>query len=145
MENANAQLRLTGIEILAKTIVQQKPEYNLSIFHFNFKVENKVNKDRKVNITFCEFTIFDESKGNTLANFNIAVIFEIANFDEVIKQTGDHIYEIPDELDMTLKSVAISTCRGIIYSECRGTYLHNAFLPIINPFSLLSDKKEEGK
>jgi hypothetical protein len=35
------------------------------------------------------------------------------------------------DIENLLKSIAISTMRGIIFSDLRGTILHNAILPLV--------------
>ena len=45
-------------------------------------------------------------------------------------------FELPDGLADILNSVALSTARGIMFSEFKGTLLHHAFLPIVDVKSL---------
>lgn len=72
-----------------------------------------------------------------LAFFKTALVFEIFEFDEIFKNVGEDKYDIPVGLEILLKSAGISTTRGIIYSEVRGTYLHGAVLPLIDMATLI--------
>ena len=47
--------------------------------------------------------------------------------------------ELPTDIIVTINSISISTIRGIMFSTFKGTYLHNAFLPIIDPKSFNSE------
>ena len=67
-----------------------------------------------------------------LAEIKVACLFNIKNFNDVIKRNEESdVYHIPKELELIIRPVAISTTRGIIYSEFRGTYLANAIMPIV--------------
>jgi len=61
----------------------------------------------------------------------------IENFEEKIKLNDERKYVIPTAFEMFMRSVSISTTRGIVYAELRGTYLHNAIMPVF-----LIDKME---
>ena len=50
---------------------------------------------------------------------------------------------ISEPLDIfisTLNSISISTTRGMMFSAFRGTFLHNAILPLIDPAFKEEDK-----
>jgi hypothetical protein len=60
-------------------------------------------------------------------------IYEILNFVDVIKISTDGKLDIPQALIEVLNSISISTTRGVMFSTFKGTFLHNAVLPIIDP------------
>jgi hypothetical protein len=68
-----------------------------------------------------------------LGSFGAACSFEIENFEEIFIKTSVNAYNIPNDVMVTLISLSISTLRGIMFDQLRGTYLHNAFLPILDP------------
>ncbi len=67
-----------------------------------------------------------------LATFNVVYNFEVPDFKEYnVVQLENGLFHVPVALDEMLRQVSISTTRGIIYSEIRGTYLHGAIMPIV--------------
>jgi hypothetical protein len=48
--------------------------------------------------------------------------------------------KLPSDIIIAMNSISISTIRGIMFSTFKGTYLHNAFLPVIDPKSFNVDK-----
>ena len=60
------------------------------------------------------------------------------NFDDYFtKNEKENKYEVPEELEIVLKSAGISTSRGIIFSELEGTYLQGIILPLVDIASLV--------
>ena len=41
--------------------------------------------------------------------------------------------DLPKQFVTTLNSISLSTTRGIMYDQFRGTFLHRAILPILDP------------
>lgn len=110
-------------------------------YNFNIRVETKVNPSQKVILVFVYVIVSDmEREGMKLAKIDILNVFEIANFENVISNPALTEFIIPDELETSLKTVSISTARGILWSELKGTYLHNAVMPVV----YLQDFKEES-
>jgi hypothetical protein len=64
---------------------------------------------------------------------SVSCIFEIANFEDVIKLEADGKVNIPQSLIETFNIISISTTRGVMFSTFKGTFLHGAVLPIIDP------------
>ena len=78
-----------------------------------------------------DIKIRERDKELIIASISTGCGFEIDNFDEVILKQEDNRYFIPSEVDALLKSVSVSTARGVMFSEFRGTYLFNLILPVI--------------
>ena len=53
------------------------------------------------------------------------------------------LVDLPQEFITLLNSIALSTTRGVMFSQFRGTVLHNAILPIIAPAKF--EKKAQNK
>ena len=47
--------------------------------------------------------------------------------------TEDKKFNLSDSFILTINSVAISTTRGLMFSSFKGTFLHEAILPLIDP------------
>lgn len=63
------------------------------------------------------------------------------NFNEVIHADAEGIVTLPQDLADILNSISISTTRGLMFSAFKETFLHNAFLPIIDPKQFSQLKK----
>jgi hypothetical protein len=68
-----------------------------------------------------------------LGSLSVSCIFEILNFEDVIKVEADGKVNIPQRLIETLNIISVSTTRGVMFSTFKGTFLHGAVLPIIDP------------
>lgn len=65
--------------------------------------------------------------------------YSIEDFDAVIKKNKSGKSDIPEGLKVTLNSISISTARGMLFSAFRGTALHDAILPVIDPKVYITD------
>lgn len=65
-------------------------------------------------------------------NFQKFYVPELETLNDYYDKETNSVF-LPEPLILTLNSISISTLRGIIYSEFRGTFLQNATLPIIDP------------
>jgi hypothetical protein len=151
MRDSSVLLKFKGIELLLKEM-QQRPDNGIisGEFNFNIKADSKVNEIEKLIIVFVSIVINDRNIGTEFGRLNVACAFEVENFETSIVKVKENLFRIPDDADALVKSVAISTTRGIMYSEFRGTYLFNAILPIIIinppiPASLKTKKKAVKK
>jgi hypothetical protein len=137
MNEDNVQIKFANIEILSKTVNYISTE-KLFQFYYEVSVDSKVRTDKKLILVLVKINLYHLDK-RLLANFVVAYTFEITDFDTHIIQVEGGLYHIPDALDEMFKQVSISTTRGIIYSELRGTYLHSAIMPIAFPSHLVDE------
>ncbi len=70
------------------------------------------------------------------ANFEQEYHFQVENLPELITAHDGHQL-IDPRLVTTLISIAISTARGIVWAQTKGTFLEGFVLPIINPAKLV--------
>jgi len=127
-------LKFTSIELVSKFLYTPpilNPEAPIS-FNFNFNVDIKVDVEKKMAVVISEISINEITHGTKLANFKTACLFEVADFEKIFVKAGENTFDIPVDLEIILKSAGISTTRGVIFSELRGTYLHGAILPLID-------------
>lgn len=133
-------IRLHGIELISSSFIQN-PESSLARainFNFNINVENRIDAVRKLIVSFVKVEIREVGKDLILASFSVAVGVEVVEFEKMLVMP-DNTFFIPPQLDSIVKTISISTTRGIIYSELRGTYLHLAHLPIVfNPMPIVN-------
>ena len=61
----------------------------------------------------------------------MACLLQVDEFDNKILLNESKLYVIPPQLETIIRTVSVSTARGILYSELRGMYLHNVILPVV--------------
>jgi hypothetical protein len=128
-------LKIAGIELIEYSIKQPfevLPEQFES--RYNVNIEHKVDKQSNRIICIMTFEVIAEESSLNLANAKIGCIFDIVDMNQFIENDAIHI---PDQLIVTLNSISLSTCRGVMFGLFRGTYLHNTILPIIDPKSFI--------
>ncbi len=64
------------------------------------------------------------------------LIFEIEGFDNFIKDDEE---QLPSESIVAMNSILISAMRGLLFATFKGTHLHNAFQPILDPKAFTSE------
>lgn len=126
-------IQLNKIDLIEKHLFRPSGETENS-FSFDVRVQSILDGANKSIVTYVEVNIKKEKTTNELAKFLIAVSFLVENFKRAFpatkdKDTGGDV--IIADLDNALKNIAISTARGIIFSELRGTFLQQATLPLI--------------
>ena len=105
---------------------------NSSTFAFDINVQNEVDYTSKgINVIVKVEAKTEESK-NIIASVIVGCIFGILNFDEVIKADAAGKFQIPRSLNESLNAISVATTRGIMFASFKGTFMHNAILPIID-------------
>ena len=101
----------------------------------------KIQTDIKCVLILVEVNIANKSNSKILGGVTVVYYFEVSDFDKLIILNDQGLYVIPPDFLNTVQPACISTTRGIIYSEFRGTFLQNAIMPIIH----MQDMKPEIK
>jgi hypothetical protein len=139
-EKKQIGFKLLAIELLDFSLnFQEKAIIPFKTYHFNLRVEQRIIEDKKMVIVTLHVAVLHEDQETILATVRASCIFEIFNF-EALERNVDGNISLPEQTNISLNSITISTMRGIMFSLFRGTYLHNAFLPIVDPTSLKIDK-----
>lgn len=127
--------QLKGIELIEACLNHPKQAAtDLKVFHFDMKLEHKLNFENKLIIVIIYIDLFNEKRDLKLGSLTSSCIFEILNFTDFIDIKTNNI-SLPDDFLVTINSITISTARGIMFNQFKGTFLHNAFLPIVDPKS----------
>jgi len=120
--NKEIKFQITNIDLLEATLnPQNKSLEENQVFNYDINLENKQE-------------IFGKYKAGC--------VFQIENLENFKSKEDENKLDLPNNLIVTLNSVSISTIRGMMANFYRGTSLHNAILPIINPASF---SKESAK
>jgi hypothetical protein len=124
--------QLASLDLLeSKMYFPSKSPGEIKKFNFKVQAKNYFKKDKKSVVVFVDASITSENTANKMAVVKVGYVYDIKNFDEFINQKNGKT-AFPADFQKLIKIVSISTTRGIIYSQFRGTFLHEAILPIID-------------
>jgi hypothetical protein len=133
-EDFKIEMKLKGIEMLNGSLqLPSNQDLNITNFNFNINIESKADAPNKIVFVIVNIEIKNEVQSVILGSISVSCIYEILNFVDVIKISTDGKLDIPQALIEVLNSISISTTRGVMFSTFKGTFLHNAVLPIIDP------------
>ncbi len=135
IEDTLLSYRLKTIEIIEeKMVCSPIPPDQIKEFHFSINIRHKIKKEDKVIIVIVEVEVKSSDENVTYGSIKTANIFEIKSLDPFMnKNTG--AIKFPVSFETNLNSISVSTIRGIMFSHFKGTYLHQAILPVIHPSS----------
>lgn len=140
-DKINFTFQLKKIELLEFALNQLAlPISEQTTFHFDINLEQQIILEKNLVIAIPKIEVIYEDKKTKLASLKASCIFEVSNLKDFLNKEKTQVL-FPDEVLLTLNSITISTVRGIMFSQFRGTYLHNAILPIIDPKSFTQKKK----
>lgn len=134
--------QLKGINLLEVSVKHPQKKLQEKItFHFNINIEHRINPDSRQIFVLTTVNVSDANeKGTLLGNVRTSCNFEIQNFNDFYDAEKKRAF-LPEAIQHVLNSIAISTTRGVMFSQFRGTFLHNAYLPVIDPKSFRPELK----
>jgi hypothetical protein len=142
MDKQPISYRFKGIEIISSSMAVMPAEGSTGNFIFDINVEMRVQANISAVMPFVRVSIKDNQ--TPAAQMVVACVFEVVDFNEHIKMNQQGQYEVPIEFQNFLIPIAISTTRGVVFSEFKGTWLHFAIMPIV-PLQQLQDGKKAAK
>lgn len=126
------QFRIVALDVLEANLVA--PTQNLPkqiMFQFDVNLEHRWNTKDNIFIVITSISIFSNEKEHKLATFKTNTVFQVEELENYV-DTENNKTKIPTDVILDINELAISTTRGSLFSFLRGTYLHNAVLPIID-------------
>lgn len=145
-KDLKVEMQIRAIEILNGSLqLPATPNAAITTFNFNISIESRADAPNKLVFVIVHVEIKNDDHSLVMGALSVSCIYEIVNFDEVIKIEENGKLDIPQRLIETLNIISISTTRGVMFSTFKGTFLHGAVLPIIDPkqFQIGSQKVEE--
>jgi hypothetical protein len=100
------------------------------ILNFEIKIDASVDPGQALVIS--STTVRIKNGDIELGHIECACVFSVNNFSEMVAMRPNNQFEIDPPFADTLNSIAISTTRGVMYSELKGTVLHTALLPLLD-------------
>lgn len=142
-KETNIEFQIKGIEVVEFLLIPiTKSTQIIKTFNYKVNIEHRIIEDKKlfVNQVYIEILGDTENEnGILLGKLKTAISFEINNFDSFIDKEKKAV-NLPEDIIVTFNTMAISTTRGIMFSQFRGTYLHNAVLPVVDPKGFRKEK-----
>lgn len=127
------EMQIVAIELLSSSLnLPGNPNTPVTNFNFNISIESRADAVNK-NVFVIVHVDIKNDIHTVVGSLSVSCIFEILNFDDVIKVEEDGKVNIPPRLIETLNIISVSTTRGVMFSTFKGTLLHGAVLPIIDP------------
>ena len=125
--------KLASIELLDIHLYQKnRPQEEGKIYHFNLDIEHKFNIEKKQIFAITTVNVLHEDKETLLGSIQVGCSFKVENSEEYTDQEKQS-FNFPQEMLTNLNAEAISTTRGVMFSNFSGTFLHRAYLPLIDP------------
>jgi hypothetical protein len=131
---------LKGIEILSFNLTQPvKISHDSINYNFDIRSEIKLNNEQKLVLVIISIDLFEQEKTIKLGGISTSCIFEVLDYNMYVDLKNNKV-NFPNDFIIAINSISLSTTRGILFSQFRGTYLHNAVLPLIDPKSFITPK-----
>jgi hypothetical protein len=108
-------------------------------YKFNINIEQKFSEPQNLVAVTTTINIIREADQQMQGAVTTNCIYMVDNLNQYGNEKTKTIH-LPDQFNTTLISISLSTARGIMFSQFKGTFLHNAILPIIDP----TDFKKES-
>jgi hypothetical protein len=136
-KDLSVSMQIRAIELL-KSSVNTPASANAPIINFTFNINIECNADptNKLIFTIVHVEIKNDDHSHLLGSMSVSCIYEITNFDEIIRVESNGNVNVPDRLIETLNIISLSTTRGVMFSTFKGTFLHGAVLPLLDPKQL---------
>jgi hypothetical protein len=129
------KFQIKGIEILDLNIIYPKaPLIGEVVFKFNINVELKTVNENSLVMAIVSVDVLDNKTADKYGLVKVNCIYGVDNFISFVNSESKKV-DFPKQFVTALNSISLSTTRGIMYDQFRGTFLHGAILPILDPKS----------
>ena len=137
----NIEFQIKGIEILDSFLKTPKQVIPKGIaYQFDMKIEHRVDVEKKFVMVLTSASCFVDKDQEDLSRFKSSCIYYLPQLEKYINKETKAL-DLPEQFLISINSISISTTRGLMFSFLKGTFLHNAVIPIVNPIAF----KMEGK
>lgn len=127
------KFQIKAIELMDINLLYPQKQLPREVkFKFNINVEIKIINETKLIMALVSVEILDDETLEKYGNLKVNCIFAVENFETFVK-TDTQKAEFPKQFITTINSISLSTTRGLMFGAFRGTFLHTAVLPIIDP------------
>lgn len=133
MAKQDFHFQLRNIDVV--DVFLKIPEIPLSKecqYNFDINVQHRIDGKKKLIIVSPTISVRINNENKIYGRFRADIFYQVQNLDD-FKDTNTNKFDIPKSFITTLNSISISTSRGLMFSAFKGTFLHNAIIPVINP------------
>ncbi|MBZ0242335.1 MAG: hypothetical protein K8F24_03890 [Bacteroidales bacterium] len=144
-KSAQTGMQFKSIELLDTAL--KAPQNALSkslVFQYDISLQHQLRVEENLLIVICSIHINAASLKDDLGNIRASCIFKVDKLSDFYNETENQ-YDLPEQLVMTANSITISTMRGLMSASFRGTFLHGAVLPLIDPKAIKADASNKEK
>ena len=128
-----AEIQFKAVEIIYSSLSAPVNTVENRAFSFEIKTEIQLNAENKFVIVINSIKILNEGKDAQLGSLATSNVFYIDNYSKVVTLDAEGKAILPELFITTLNAISLSTTRGVMWSTFKGTMLHDAILPIIDP------------
>ncbi len=129
----DVSFNIDQIELIEKTLSKpplKKLEKSDFEYQIGLEIKTLLADQRSVHKLTVRINSNDEKE--LLGSLTVSTTFTIYNIEDLlIPGKANKIVLMPDVVDL-LNTIAIGVCRGVLFSEFRGTFLDKAILPILD-------------
>ena len=131
MEN-KFEFSIKGIEIV-NSMIKAPPEGGTALtFNFDMQFRTIPNMQENVLTVFADVVIKDLEKEVQVGQYSAVFHYSVLDLGKLLVKTDGKFLDVPDPLAKTLLGISVSTLRGLMFGAFKGTFLHNAILPVID-------------
>ncbi|MBK8516086.1 MAG: hypothetical protein IPL55_07290 [Saprospiraceae bacterium] len=127
--------QIKAIELIDSSFTSlNKPRSENPNFQFEINLEHRISQENHIIVVICSINVFMDSKENMIGTLKASCVYQVESLSSYFDKKKK-VFNLPDQFINTINSISISTTRGIMFTMFKGTNLHNAILPIVNPSS----------
>jgi len=118
--------------------VNNKIEEDITGFSFDYDANTKVDVENNLILIQLGINVSAnaESKKIEAGKFEFGFAYRVENLEETFEEIEGR-RKLDQTLQMSILGISFSTARGMMLVKSSNTILQNAYLPIMNPASLL--------
>jgi hypothetical protein len=131
-------IEISNLELKNEDKIESEEDTNYS---FGINIVQGVNVDESLIRVSCTFIISNENI--EYGTITTTCTFHVENIDKLVDV--DKKIGLPDEYADILNGICISTSRGVSFSQFKGTFLHDAIIPIVDVKTLNRGKPPKQK
>lgn len=140
MVKQNIEFKIDRIEIINSSIIAPTQQLEVNGFNFELQLQMKLETTQKIIMVFVDVTVNTQESKEVIGKYTACCTFNINNIDEILVKSESNKLVLPKSAIDTLNNISISTVRGLMFGAFRGTFLHNAILPVVDPTLIQSQQ-----
>jgi hypothetical protein len=134
------EYQIKGIDILSFTLIPPQKEVSTQVFFYDFHVEYRLDVENSVLMVITAVTVKSDDQETQLGSLTTGCVYAVnpTDFQKIVERNGNAA-KVKEEYMEEFYMESLATTRGLMFAQFRGTPLHYAFLPIIQPEELMKN------